>query len=623
MPHQRWQKGWLLGWLFFMVVNAWGQQVAKDTLRKATSQERDSTFYTNLKNKMNKSSVGREIYNFLFRDVYNSNASRQVQTIEVNPFLEHEGKVIRHIVIRRFDVFGPSVYDTLRKPSNWVERFGNKLHKETQESVIKNSFLLFEEGEVLRPQTLWDNERLLRQASIFHDARILVVPDKRFANLVDVYVITHDVWSLNPNIDIGGTNKFGLELEQKNFRGLAHTFTNTIRYNGSAPSHPWEFGSLYRIPYIKRTFITAEAQLQLYRDFKIVSAKAYRPFITPETKYAGAAELSYNRITNYVYDLGDSVRYESFPLNYFYGDIWLGRAFKLDLGSKLLNERARLVIAARTNRYIFTERPQVSLDSNRLYENRSTYLFSVGFSNRQYRRDVLIYGFGRTEDVPYGYLGSIVFGHEKAEFGGRDYFGFKFAQGRYLPKNWGYLYTLANFGYYNRGGDIEQGVLSLEANYFSGLLKLRRANLRQFINLRYTTGINRFNFEYIGISGADGIRGANSSKLLGTKRLTLNLETVLFSSFQVVGFRIASYAFADLGLVETSNQSLLSSPIYQGFGLGFRFRNENLTFNTFSVRFAFYPNIFSTSQLGFDLGGETPLRLRDFTIEQPEIVPFR
>ena len=84
-----------------MVVNAWGQQVAKDTLRKATSQERDSTFYTNLKNKMNKSSVGREIYNFLFRDVYNSNASRQVQTIEVNPFLEHEGKVIRHIVIRQ------------------------------------------------------------------------------------------------------------------------------------------------------------------------------------------------------------------------------------------------------------------------------------------------------------------------------------------------------------------------------------------------------------------------------------------------------------------------------------------------------------------------------------------
>lgn len=619
-------RGTLLLVCYLLSATTFAQQQIYDSTnkQKPTPQVRDSTFYTNLKNKMTKSTVGREVYNFLFRDVYNSKASQQVSQIEVNPFQEHEGKVIRNIIIRRFDAFGPSVYDTLRQPSGWFERAGNKFHKETQERVIRNSFLMFEEGDILRPQLLWDNERLLRQASIIHDARIIVMPDKMVPNIVDVYVITHDVWSLNPLVDVGGLNKFGLELEQKNFRGLAQTFTNGIRYNGNEPTgRRWEYNGLYRIPYIKRTFITAETSLLLFRDVKSLVVKVYRPFVTPETKYAGATEVSYNRIKNFVYNIGDSVRIETFPLYYYFGDIWLGRAFKMNFGNKLLNERARLVVAARMNRYNYTKRPEVTLDSNRLYENRSTYLFSVGFSNRQYRRDVLIYGFGRTEDVPYGYLASIVWGYEKAELGRRNYLGFKYAQGQYLPKNWGYLYALLNVGFYKRESLLEQGVVTLEANYFSTLLKIKRSNIRQFVSLKYTAGINRFNYEYVGISGNDGIRGTSTDQLLGIKKLTLGIETVLFSAFQIVGFRIATYGFVDLGLIARKNENLLKSKIYQGFGLGFRFRNENLTFNTFQLRLAYYPNVYNTAQLGFEVGGETPLRFRDFTIEQPEIVPFR
>jgi hypothetical protein len=604
---------------------AWAQQTPP---ARPSSAERDSVRFSNLRQNMKKRNLTGQLYNLLFRYPYNTNQNQElVKEIPRNPFSEYEGRVIRHIRIQQLDVFGPSVYDTLRKASNWIERTGNRLHRDTRERVLRKSFLLFDEGDVLNPQVVWDNERLLRQSPIIHDARIVVLPDARFSNIVDILVLVQDTWSLTPrSVRLSGPNNLGMVLEQRNRRGLAHTVFHGLFYNGNAArGSRLEYTGGYVIPNIRKSFITAEANLQLFRDNKQGLVRVYRPFLTPQTVYAGSASLSYNRVNNYVLRLqgNDTASVVRIPLSYFYGDAWLGRAFRLNVGNAQLRERGRLVLAARATRFKYYQRPAVTTDTNRLYQNRSTYLMSMGFSNRLYRRDVLIYGFGRTEDVPYGWLASGVVGAERTEFGNRSYLGMQLSQAHYLTKNRGYLYLLANVGTYLRAGQAEQGVISAEANYFSRLFKIGQADVRQFVNVRYVRGINRFNDEYISINNREGIRGLNRDFLIGTRKLTVSLETVLFAPFQTFGFRVATFGFADFALIGQPDKGLMTSRLYQGYGLGFRFRNENLTFNTFSLRLAYYPTVITGNRFGLVFDGETPLRLRDFGVDEPEVVRFR
>lgn len=288
-----------------------------------------------------------------------------------------------------------------------------------------------------------------------------------------------------------------------------------------------------------------------------------------------------------------------------------------------MSETTRFVVALRTNSYDYVKRPEVRADTNKIYWNRKATLASIGFSSRKYERDLLVYGFGRTEDVPVGSLFSMTVGRESTEYGERGYGGIQFASGHYLPNKKGYLYGLFNYGSYYQGGKSQQGLIDAQLNYFSNLTPLGLSYYRQFINLRYTTGINRDPLETINISRNEGIRGISSDQLIGTQRLTLGLEGVLFSLKSIVGFRIAHFVFADFGMV-TGDKSVFKSSVYQGYGLGVRLRNENLTLNTFQIRIGYYPNIPAlSSPFRFGIEGMSQLYLRDFDISAPTILPFK
>ena len=591
--------------------------------------QRDSVFYTHLKAKMYKHRLTHQLYDAIFQDVYNSRLKTgEVSHIEVNPFKAFEGRIIGTIYIRRLSVFGQTVYDTLRKPANWVEKIGSRLHTNTREHVIQHSYLLFQQGDALDPNVLRDNERLLRTTSIFHDARILVVPRAGSKQFVDVYVITQDVWSLQPNGGFGGLNSFSAGFDQLNFRGLGHQLSTQVAYSGNDPRQKLEYQAHYKVPFIGKTFLTAQADLLYLRDLKQASVKLFRPFLTPDTKYAGSIELNHTQINNRLVTRNDSVLLV--PLTYNYSDIWIGRSFKLFYKQQNTETkgRSRLIIALRNTNYTYLSRPNVTADTNQVYQDSRTTLFSVGYSRRKYVRDVLIYGFGRTEDVPVGSSVATIVGFDNAELGERLYTGVNFSHGNYI-RQMGYLYSLVSLGGYIRSRRIEQGVFSLEANYFSPLMTSSWGNMRHFFNTRYTTGIGRFANEYISLSSngsgveTDGL-GITSDALQGTKRWFINYENILFSKINLIGFRVAFITFVNLGLVNFPDHSLLSGPLYQGYGLGLRLRNENLTFNSIQIRLTYYPNI-PGNTIPFRQAFEAvpALRFRDFDISAPQIIPYK
>lgn len=586
----------------------------------SVARTNDSLLYSSLKRKMYKHRLTHQLYDVLFREVYNSRVTGEVAQIEVNPFQPFDGRIIGKIYIQRLGVFGASVYDTTRKAINWIERTGNKLHTNTRENVIRRSYLLFSEGDALNPTVLRDNERLLRRIGIFLDARILVVPRPGSKQFVDIYVVTQDVWSLLPDGGVGGLNSFQLALDQRNFQGLGQQLSNRINYDGNDPYQKLEYLGRYVNPYIGKTFLTGQIDFQLLRFQKVISAKLFRPFINPDTKWAGQVELGQYWLQNRVLVRPDSLI--QFPLNYFYFDTWVGRSFPSPFKLGNPEDRARIVVAARLTTYNYGQRPQVRADTNQLYQDRRTTLFSIGYTQRRYIRDVLIYGFGRTEDVPWGSTISLVGGLERAELGERVYMGINVSRGQYIKKM-GYLYGFLSTGSYYSSQGRQQTILSLETNYFSPLHKTGWGQMRHFFNTRLTLGADRFNNEYLYLNGDRGF-GVNNDALIGTKRLLLSYENLLFSRINVLGFRVAFITFANLGMVSFPPQSLFAGPLYQGYGIGFRLRNEHLTFNSFQIRLAYYPNLPNNSApLRSTFEGVPVLRFRDFDINSPQVIAFQ
>lgn len=612
--------------IFVLFTNtAFTQRSLSDSLDSGKSVE-DSIMYAKLKQRMNKSKVGKRIYGAVFRDVYNSRQDKEIKEIEVNPFEKYDGKVIGKIFIKKLEIFGPSVNDTTRKGSK-IEHFASKsFHYNTREKVIRQSFLLFKEGDKLNPQTLKDNERLLRANPIIHDARIYIIERPNVSWMVDVLVITQDVWSINFDVSGDSFSNFGFGVEEKNFQGRGHSLLNKVTWRADDPYQRFGWRSIYTVPYIGSSFVSGQLKLINERDLAQYSVQIYRPFLTVETRNAGSAELGYTRVREYKRlilrnaarnDIDSALTYK---VSFFYSDVWYGRAFRLDP----TQPNKQLILAVRRSSFEHRNRPEVSVDTNKIYWNRTNWLASVGYSNRNYKRDLLIYGFGRTEDVPIGNLFAFTLGTENTEFGTRGYASLQFAKGKYLPANKGYLYVLANAGTYLKQKQAQQGVVGIQSFYFSPLIKVGKSQTRQFINFGFTYGINRDALDYLNISGREGILGVNSDRLRGDKRLTLGYETVLFSHKSIFGFRIAHFAFANLGLVSLKDKLLIDSKLYQGYGIGFRLRNENLAINTFQVRLGYYPNIPDiSSAFRFAFDTSRPLKLRDFDISAPSIIPLR
>lgn len=593
----------------------------EDTLN--SQGKRGSQFYTHVQKFFSRTEVLRRLYAWLFREP--GNQARVVEAEkgkEDNPNKIYDGKIIGRIKVRHIDVFGPSVSDTLRPPQNWLERVGNRLHMDTRASLIKNNYLLFAEGRALDHQVLQNNERILRTSlPNLLDARIFVLPRPNSTDTVDVLVVTQDVWSISVDGSFSGVESADLNMEDINILGLGHAFRQEFSYSKER-TQPWGYRGRYRIPYIGRSFMSAEGEYISEAGNRIYAIRLRKPFLAPTIKYAGGLDYSYNQVKLPIFFPTDTFNF-SIPVQYKLTDLWLGRALRFYKGSENFQKSARLILASRLLHHDYDQGPEIKPDTNQ-YQGRTTGLFSVGFSRRNYFRDLYIYGFGRTEDVPYGSLLNLTFGVEKtALIGKRLYGGVNWVYAQYFP-HFGYLYGNVHVGSYLRNRNWEQGALDMSLKYFSPLMGQKKLKIRQFVTARYRQGINRFYNEGIEISNHDGLRGIYGGALRGTESLVFNLETVFFLPGNLLGFRFTGFTYADFGLVTRQHGNLFGKAPFQGYGLGIRLRNEHLTFNTIQLRLGYYANIPDNhTPLRGDTAGFPSLRLSDLAISAPDVVPFR
>ncbi|HLN19827.1 MAG TPA: hypothetical protein VK213_01970 [Bacteroidales bacterium] len=584
------------------------QYPSKPVSSRTLLKNRNLAFLDTLKIKSSRNKITRKIYEIVIvaPDSINNRNIRGDSEYEYSRF---SGKRIRNIEIRSLPVFGSNINNPdYYNPYN-SQKILNKTHVSTSEYIIKNN-LLFSSGDTISPIILSDNERLLRDLPFIDDARIFVMPAGN--DEADILVVTKDVYSLGGSFSPFGFKKGKLSVFDNNILGLGNELGFQMPFDNTASDSPG-IGTYLRIDNPARTF----ANLRLYYNDDI-GENSYgidisRRFLTSTTKYAGGLTIS--RVNkNKALDTMRNV----FPLKYVYQDYWLSRSVLMDKESV-----TRMIFSARyTVNNVFT-RPEIGPDTYHSLQKYRTFLGSVAFSRQRYFKSSLIHEYGRNEDIPYGMLAKVTFGRELNEFKIRNYAGSELAYGKSFSE-YGYLYVSAGLGAYLNKNRTEQGIMTLKTRYFSNLLPLGKYMVRSFININYTRGFDRNLDENLHFFRDNGFSGFRNDSVHGKQRLTLNIETVLFSPVNIYGFRFAFFGFADISSLSGTNQILSNGTILTGVGLGLRVRNDNLIFNTFQIRIGFFPDPPQYSRIDhLILTGEQPLRFDNFESGPPSMIPYR
>ncbi len=527
-----------------------------------------------------------------------------------------ENKVVGSITIRKFEPFGTSIIDTSKKLEVWLNRAGNAVHVITRDkAILKN--LLFKKGDVLGENTLRESERLLRSLPYIDDARIYG-KNRSTIDTVDIEVLVKDVFSIYVELQPAAFYQIQFSIEESNMFGIGHRF-----YNNFIGSTRKRFGyeGKYTVPSLFGTYAQGSLLGAYTEDSILAGLSADRPFVSPEIRNAGG--FSYHYMVYRYYSRFGSERDRTDVADHNI-DLWYGRSFKVPSLKKPLYGDFFTVLSGRISNTIFTERPVASADTNLFFQSNTLILANIGFTRSVFTKDILVAGFGSTEDLPLGNLIDVTAGWQFGEFVDRAYADIQISYGSRVPRV-GYFYNFFEIGSFFRNSVPEDGALRLSSTYISKLVAgnhLFKGRLR--FQLLYISGINRTrDTEKIDLIDMQTLRGAESVLLSGNSAFGSNLTFTVFSPWTLFGFRVAFFSLIDLTYFSEKEESVFSSRPYWGISNGFRLNNEDFIFGTIDFRISFYPSSpRGTNEFSIGLDVNPNFTFPDFGSKKPSIISY-
>lgn len=510
-----------------------------------------------------------------------------INTRSEDPFLPYEGKIIRNIRVNHIG-FDKTITDTTRTIKNFAAKAANALHKNSKEGMIRQH-LFFYEKKPLNPYKLADNERFLRDQDFMLEARIQVVPITGSDDSVDVLVVTRDVFSIGGSFSPRGTNKFSFRIYDVNVLGAGQRtqFDGLYDY----PRFPrFGYSLFYRKSSVAGSLINATVgytQLNSGSSYGEADENAWyfrldRPLVSPYSRMAGGLEFSKNWSQNF-YQTSDSL---FLSYRYNISDVWLG----YNIGAKKnTGDRGRHFVSARFFNQRFIEKPKQEYEiTNPIYNDRRFVLGSFTFFRQDFYKTRYIYGFGRTEDVPYGHTMSFLVGWESLLGLSRPYLGFDLDKS-FFHKGGNFYTTSLRIGAYPYQGRFEDATILVYGQLFSKLKYHKRFMIRHETDIDFTYVFNQRTNILLDINNTYGLEGFRADSVLGTKRLHGRYQMVLFTPWKLLGFRFAPIVFIDVAEINVKDKFIFYDKPYWGFGTGVRTRNENLVFGTIELKMFYYP----------------------------------
>jgi len=515
-----------------------------------------------------------------------------------NPYLSYEGKYIRNIYIKKLDVFGKQVDDTVYVKKTMIDKVGDAMHEKTKTFVIRDN-LFIKHDSIVDQNRLSDNERLLRTLPYMHDARIYVkeIPD---SDSVDVEVIVQDIWTIGGSFNPNSIDYYKWQAYDQNFLGLGQS----LEYKGQlksdlSPKVGSEFTytktnlcGTFINPSLRYSQLNGGAHIGNQNESSIVVG-LNRPIYMPTARLAGGYVFSNNWSVNSS-RLKDTSFYD---YKYNVHDVWGGITFsgfkrkgdEYDIITR--QNRARIFFSMRYyNRDFTRSATQYFARTSATYNPQNFILGQATYFKYDFYKAKYIYGFGRTEDIPYGYSYLLNSGVETKLEQVRYYFGTEVFKIWARPTGVFYFIDISGSSFYNTVNKFQDIFVKGTATFVTRVHEMGNWKCRLYVSASYTKLIKPELNGTINVNGDNGLVAFNSLSLVGYQSSSIVAYTNLFPKFKLLGFRFAFILLGEVAQIGSGTEFLYNNKPYAGFAAGFRTKNENLALDEFEFRVYCFPN---------------------------------
>lgn len=541
-------------------------------------------------------------------------------------FEPYRGKIIRHIQIRKIG-FNKSVNDTSYNVKNIFNDLGDALHTSTKKKIILHN-LFFSSGDLLYPNLLADNEKLLRDLSFLQDAKLVIEKIAGNKDSVDIIVYAKDIFPIGGSLGEATTNMAKFEMNDDNLFGSGNRIQ--IQHLIEAKRTP-SYGM--GIEFLKRniggSFVNMAFGYQNQnpafnsgrREEKSMYIKADLPLVSPYHSITGGLEIASNKTQNlYIDDSTYSLHYQ---YNYRIIDGWIG----YNIGAKKqlkynFSSRLKKILSIRGVSRDFLTVPKIQTSQ---YDSRYTNLNSILSSYTIFEQDFyhtnFVFGFGRNEDLPEGFNLSFTGGWTLRNNVERLYFGAEYERS-YFNRKGSYLNYILKFGGYYNAGKLTDLSFLASVQSFTRLRKIRNSKwfTRHFFSGSFTQQINTYLNDPLRLSSIYGVPLLRNPETKSSGRYTINAETVFYNTWKFFGFSFAPFGFTNISFLKNFGQFNFKGDFYGALGAGVRTRNENLVFGTMEMKAYYFPRIINNmSPWNLTLSTELKYRYTTTLIHRPEI----
>jgi hypothetical protein len=584
-----------------------------DSIRKSSDKNIGNLRFnglSNLKTKGEKNFLSRNLLAMIIRE---NRAAKELLGVNSSLyFTQYNGKKIGKIRFLQLEIWGPSMEDTLGKATQWISKLGNNIHTKTSEKRLMSQ-LLFNSGELINPKLMAENEKFIRDQPYIQDVAITLSYSKTEPETVDVLVIIKEKFEYGIKGDLSSTTQ-ELELTDQNMFGLGHQLSVRGDYYPTETKQ-WGGSFKYQISNLDRKFI--QLGLEYTDDYtkNQLSTFIEKRFIASRADWAGGINIdrvfSDHFATPYSYTRLDTA------VSSLNTDVWYGR--RLENNSLIFGNT---ILSGRHVHEKYFENQSI-LPENSIFRSHDFFLGAIGFSKRDLFKDNRVYGYGVTEDIPYGRYAEMAAGFDLNSTRIRPYFHLNYSRAM-ITKSGSYFKWKIGLGGYLHDSSLEQGAMLLSGNYFSNFVHINSHPYRFFINFELLSGINRYPEEQLMVNHKFGVRDYFSLQTKATNRLKFNIETVRFWEWHQSGFRFAHYFFADGACLSNDMSKIFNDSFIGGVGVGLRIHNESLVFNVLEIRLSWIPIApQGTTPYIFNMFGQPKSKFEDFLGGKPREINYQ
>ena len=418
-------------------------------------------------------------------------------------------------------------------------RWANDFHSVTRDWVI-DDHLLVEEGEDYNQARVDESERILRDLGFIYDATVR--PWRVCGDVVDLEVITRDIWTFTPMFSFGrsgGENKYAVGFRDANFLGTGKQIIiqhdsdeersgNTIRY-----VDPSVAGSRWRM----------RLSLADNDDGYEQGVRLVRPFFSVYENWAAGVDLNRMKLEEVLWFRGDEVA--EFDHEIEFANVFGGIASEVREDRRV--GRWLFGYTVETHSFEFSDSP---IPPAELPEDREYSYPYIGYESTrdQFVKLHNVNYLGRTEDVYVGERFSWALGWSADVLGAsQDQVVMRGSYGNTLLVDERRLWQLDTgvSGFWS----IDDG--AFENLWWTTETRYHHRQSRQWavysrLRADFTDGLT--GERQLTLGGANGLRGYDLNYQVGDRSLVFNLEQRYYSDWHLFRLlQVGLAAFVDVG----------------------------------------------------------------------------